>query len=130
MQLELSISPSNPFAPSQNIINHFFINSNCALTKFFFYVRFCSLVRYFRIRDKLGLHARPAARLAELASKFEAEIKITKDNIEVNAKSIVDLLSLACQFGDKIGLEASGKDASMAISAISQWIKQELGDLA
>ncbi len=76
----------------------------------------------------MGLHARPAAKLSELANKFEAEIKITKDNMEVNAKSIVDLLSLACQFGNKIGLETSGKDASRAISVISQWIEQELGD--
>ena len=87
------------------------------------------MVRYFIIKNKLGLHARPAARLAELASKFDAEIKIDKNNVKADAKSIVDLLHLACQFGDKIRLEVSGKDAEVAISAISNWIEEELGDL-
>lgn len=70
------------------------------------------------IRDELGLHARPAARLAQAAQGFESEILLYGGQGVADAKSILDILSLAAGFGSRLTLECRGEDAQEAAEAL------------
>lgn len=74
--------------------------------------------RTFTIRNKLGLHARAAAQLVNLAAGFESEVTIEKDGQSVNGKSIMGLMMLAASQGTTIDVEALGPDAERALDAI------------
>lgn len=69
------------------------------------------------LNDK-GLHTRPSTELVKCAGNFEAEIRLTYRNFEVNAKSILGILMLAAEKGAKIAVEAIGEDAEAAVNAI------------
>ncbi len=71
-----------------------------------------------QIRNKLGLHARAAKLLVETATRFEAEIKIAKDDQMVNGRSIMGIMMLAAEQGSRIGVTASGPQAREALGAI------------
>ena len=62
------------------------------------------------IINKLGLHARAAAKFVKLANRFGASVKIEKDGIEIDGKSILGILTLAAVQGTEITLKVSGKD--------------------
>ena len=70
------------------------------------------------IRNKLGLHARPAALFVQEASKFKSQIFVLKDGVEVNGKSVMGLMLLAAEGGSKLTIKAEGPDAEKAIAAI------------
>ena len=70
------------------------------------------------IQDKYGLHARPAALFVEIASKYDADVTIIKDGVEVNGKSIMGLLVLAAEKGNEIILRSNGKDEVDLIQAL------------
>ena len=72
-------------------------------------------VRVLTIRNKLGLHARPAAMLAKLAAKFDCEITLEKGPVSVSAKSLMGLLSLEASIGTEICARADGPDADEAL---------------
>jgi len=78
------------------------------------------------IKNKQGLHARPAALFVRLASKFESEILIQRGNEEVNGKSIMGILMLGCEKGSTIELVAKGKDAERAVLELSQLLTKGL----
>lgn len=71
-----------------------------------------------KVNNKLGLHARPAARLVQLSQNFDAEIKICSQDAEANAKSILDILSLSASSGAILTLKCKGVDASKACSSL------------
>ena len=75
------------------------------------------------ILNQRGLHARAAARLAETAGAFEAEITVARDGQKVSALSIMGLMMLAAGPGTQITIEAKGSDAEDALNAISALIK-------
>ncbi len=75
----------------------------------------------FTIKNKLGLHARPAATFVKTANEFKSDIWVEKDGTEVNGKSIMGLLMLACPLGSRIMLKVDGADEEKAF--------QELGKL-
>jgi phosphocarrier protein HPr len=82
------------------------------------------------IVNPLGLHARAAAKLVGLANKFDAvEVWIGKDGQEVNGKSILGVLMLACGQGSKISLRVEGKDADKAHSALSELVTGGFGEI-
>lgn len=81
------------------------------------------------INNSLGLHARPAAILAKEASKYKSDIKIIMDKTEVDAKSILDILTLAAPKGKSIKLVAKGEDAKEAIKNIQSLIEEGFGEL-
>ncbi len=64
----------------------------------------------FVIKNKVGLHARPAAVLVQAANKFKSEIKLEKDGNEVSAKSILGVLSLGAEKGTVVVVTANGVD--------------------
>lgn len=80
------------------------------------------------IRNELGLHARPAALLAQEAAQFEAQITLSGDGVVVDAKSVLDLLSLAAGQGKTILLQAEGQDAEQAVLHLEQLFKDGFGE--
>jgi len=80
------------------------------------------------ISNKLGLHARAAAKLTQLASKFGSEIFISRGAQRVNAKSIMGVMMLAAGQGVTVRLEASGGDADQALSEIQHLFDSKFGE--
>lgn len=81
------------------------------------------------IVNPLGLHARAAAKLVGLAQKYESEIWLGKDGQEVNGKSILGVLTLACGQGSKVALRVEGRDAERAHAALVELIGQGFGEI-
>jgi phosphocarrier protein FPr/phosphocarrier protein len=77
-----------------------------------------------------GIHARPAARIAETARKFAAEVALVAVNRRASAKSPVGVMSLAIRHGDRISVVASGPDAEYAVIAIVELIEGGMGESA
>ena len=84
--------------------------------------------KVFIIKNKLGLHARPASLFVKTALQFQSEILISKDNADSNGKSILGVLSLAVPQGSVITITANGEDAEEAIHAIGQLIETGFGE--
>lgn len=80
------------------------------------------------IRNKLGLHARPASLVVKLAAKFASEIQLIKDDTEINAKSILGVMMLAAGPGQKITITADGADEAEAVDAIASLIESGFGE--
>ena len=78
-----------------------------------------SAVRTCAVRAASTLHARPAARLVQAVQDFDAELVLIRDKARANAKSILDILSLSIQQGDRIEVEADGADADAALEVLS-----------
>lgn len=86
------------------------------------------LARTVVVSNQLGLHARPAARLAQESQKYEAEITVVWESQEVDAKSILDLLTLAAAQGSRLEIRAAGKDAGVALDCIEELFKSRFGE--
>jgi phosphocarrier protein len=67
-----------------------------------------------------GLHARPSAALAKVASRFKSEITISNDTICIDAKNVINVLQLCAPFGTKLTIKVSGSDEMEALSAIEE----------
>ena len=80
------------------------------------------------IINKLGLHARAAAKFVTLASKFEADIRLSRDKREVNGKSIMGVMMLAAAKGTRLEIQACGVDAAQALDSLEQLILQRFGE--
>ncbi len=81
-----------------------------------------------QIVNRLGLHARAAARFVHLAGTFESHIAVTLDGTRVDGKSILGLLTLAAAKGARIVLSASGGDEDEALAALSELISDRFGE--
>lgn len=77
------------------------------------------------IKNKMGLHARPAALFVQIANKFDSKITITKDDQQVNGKSIMGILMLAAEKDSVILITAYGSDAEEAIKELEKVISIE-----
>jgi len=84
--------------------------------------------RELTIVNKLGLHARAAAKLVTLASKFESDITIKRGEQEVNAKSIMGVMMLAAAKGVVIEVCVEGSDADEALAQISRLVQNRFGE--
>jgi len=80
------------------------------------------------IVNVLGLHARASAKLTQLASQFESEVWLTRDQKRVNAKSIMGVMMLAASKGTVLELEVSGPDESDAMNAIKSLVADKFGE--
>jgi phosphocarrier protein HPr len=80
------------------------------------------------IINKLGLHARAAAKLSHLANMFNANIYLIYNEDKVNAKSLLGILTLAASVGNEIILQASGNDEQEAITAISDLFNRKFDE--
>lgn len=84
--------------------------------------------RAVQIVNKNGLHARPAAEIVKLAAKFQSEITIVKDDLDVNGKSIMGVMMLAAEHGSTILLRADGPDANEALDALATLVSNKFGE--
>jgi len=80
------------------------------------------------IVNRLGLHARAAAKLTHLASGFQSEIWVSRSGRRVNAKSIMGVMMLAAGQGTTVQIEAEGADAQAALDALSRLIADKFGE--
>lgn len=86
------------------------------------------LVQDFTIVNKLGLHARASALLVKTASRFSSEIKIVREGIEVNGKSIMGIMMLAAAKGTVISVKVEGSDEAEAMAALADIITNGFGE--
>jgi len=77
------------------------------------------------IKNKQGLHARPAAIFVQVANKFDSRITVRRDAEEVNGKSIMGILMLGAEKGSLIIIEADGSDAQEALTELEKIITNE-----
>jgi phosphotransferase system HPr (HPr) family protein len=81
--------------------------------------------RQVEITNFLGLHVRPAQKFVELASRFQAEIRVRFNGNEVDGKSILSLTTMAAERGSRLDLEARGPDATAAIEALASLVSAQ-----
>jgi phosphocarrier protein len=86
------------------------------------------LERSFTIVNSLGLHARPAAMLVQAANRYRCDVQIEKDGMQVNAKSIMGVLTLAASRGSVILVVCEGDDALAAMEAVAKVIESGFGE--
>jgi len=80
------------------------------------------------IQNRLGIHARPAALFAKTASQYTCDIRVEKDGLDVNGKSIMGIMMLAAAQGNVIQILADGRDEDAAIRALSRIIRDKFGE--
>ena len=85
--------------------------------------------RTVEIRNKLGLHARAAAKFVHTAARFKADIKVRKGDEEVDGKSILGILLLAAGRGSTVVLRADGPDERDALDAVEQLIEAKFDEV-
>ena len=83
------------------------------------------VIREFTILNEDGLHARPAAVFVKVAGQFKSDVSVTNNEVSVDGKSIIGLLTLGAGYGSKITVKASGSDESKMIRAIQEIIKNK-----
>ena len=84
--------------------------------------------RTFVIGNNLGLHARPAAVFVQTANRFEASIEVQKEDLKIDGKSIMGIMTLAAEKGSLITVRATGKDAALAMEALAKLIESNFGE--
>lgn len=84
--------------------------------------------REVEIVNRLGLHARAAAKLTQVASAFKSEVWLSRNNRRVNAKSIMGVMMLAAGKGSRVLIETDGADADAALDALARLIDDRFGE--
>ncbi|GAB7021881.1 HPr family phosphocarrier protein [Salidesulfovibrio brasiliensis] len=87
-----------------------------------------TLSRQIVVSNLNGLHARPAGRLAQAAQSFKSSITISVEEQEVDAKSILDILTLAAAEGSTLELRATGQDAREALDRLEDMFRKQFRD--
>jgi len=80
------------------------------------------------VRNAHGIHARPAAEIVKVAARFRSAITIGRDDLEVNAKSIMGVMMLAAECGATVFIRAEGDDAEAAVEALAEVIVSKFGE--
>ena len=81
-----------------------------------------------KIRNRAGMHARAAVKFVQLASHFRSDVRVIKDGVSVNGKSIMGLLTLVAALGYSIVIEAEGPDAEDAVGALAALVHDGFGE--
>lgn len=80
------------------------------------------------IKNKLGLHARPAALFVQTAARFKSDVYLGRDEHEVNGKSIMGVMMLAAEMGSKLTLTVKGEDEKEALAALVGLIEEKFNE--
>lgn len=83
------------------------------------------IAREYVIRNRYGIHARPAAMLVKTASKFQSDVTVEKGTVRVSGKSIMGLMTMEASCGAKIRIVAEGVDAEQALDEIEQLLENK-----
>ena len=86
------------------------------------------IVKKLIIKNKYGLHARPAALFVQTASGYDADVTISKDGLEVNGKSIMGVMMLAAEKGSEIILKVEGKEEEEMIKALTDLLEGKFNE--
>lgn len=86
------------------------------------------IIKSFEIRNKLGLHARAAAKIVNVSNAYKASIFFERDGVEVNGKSLLSILNLACPKGSILSIKAEGPDADLAMDELRKLIEDKFGE--
>ncbi len=86
------------------------------------------ITKNFTIQNRLGIHARPAAMLAKEAARHRCDIRVEKDGLDINGKSIMGIMMLAAAQGNVIRILAKGEDENEAIQALGELIHNKFGE--
>jgi phosphocarrier protein len=84
--------------------------------------------RTIKVVNETGIHARPAAEIVKLTSKYKSEITISRDGMDVNGKSIMGVMMLAAECGSEILVKANGDDADAALNALAALVASKFGE--
>lgn len=85
-------------------------------------------IKTIEIKNKLGMHARPAAKLVGISSQYKSEIFFERNGQVVDGKSLLSILTLACPRGSMITIRAEGADAHEAIEELEKLIEDKFGE--
>jgi phosphocarrier protein HPr len=80
------------------------------------------------VANRLGLHARAAARFVHLASRFQSQVRVTRGSQTMDGKSIMGILLLAAAVGTALTVSADGQDAQAAVDALCDFIESGFGE--
>lgn len=80
------------------------------------------------VKNKIGFHARPAARLIATAKKYKCRFTLTKNSRSTDLRSMVDLLCLQVKMGDRVEVSAEGEDETAAVKAVVELIESKFGE--
>ena len=87
------------------------------------------LVRVFKIVNKKGLHARPAAKFVQIVEQYDAQVRVTgKTEETIDGSSILDLLTLSASPGSSITVEATGHEAAAVLDALAKFVNNGFGE--
>jgi phosphocarrier protein len=86
------------------------------------------LVRELKIVNQQGLHARPSAKVVQLASRFKSSVSLIFNGKRANARSILAVMLLAANMGATIYVEANGPDEADAVTAIARLVNDRFGE--
>ena len=84
--------------------------------------------RALQVTNRNGIHARPAAEIVKVAAKFQSEITMAREDLEVNGKSIMGVMMLAAECGATVLLRAKGPDAEDAVRALGTLFESRFGE--
>ncbi|PYK63194.1 MAG: HPr family phosphocarrier protein [Verrucomicrobia bacterium] len=87
-----------------------------------------AVTRELVVRNKLGIHARPAAMFVKTANRFECDVFVEKDGERVNGKSIMGLMMLAAGPGSKLHVRAEGEDAARAVAELDALLQRKFDE--
>jgi phosphocarrier protein len=82
----------------------------------------------FVIKNKLGLHARPAALFVNEAARFKSQVLVSKDGLEINGKSVMGLMLLAAEYGSRVRIRANGPDEKQALDAFEELFERQFDE--
>jgi len=77
------------------------------------------------IRNKLGLHARPAAHFVRIASQYKSDVFLIKDDVRINAKSIMGVMMLAAEQGASLTIECQGEDEEALLAKLTKLVEDK-----
>jgi phosphocarrier protein len=86
------------------------------------------IVKTFEIKNKLGIHARAAAKIVEVANRFHSDVFLEKDDCKVDGRSILDILTIYCPKGCSLTVRFTGTDADEAMKMMSALIEDKFGE--
>jgi phosphocarrier protein HPr len=81
------------------------------------------------IKNKAGMHTRPAATIVKMAAKYKCDFNITKDDLHINGKSIIGVMTLAAEMGSKVVLTFDGEDEEEASKEIIDYFNRGFDEL-
>lgn len=82
----------------------------------------------YKIQNRLGLHARPAALFVQEAAKFKSKVIVVKDGVEVNGKSVMGLMLLAAESGSTMTIKADGPDETQVHEALEKLFQRKFDE--